>query len=83
VGAGFGESASDIMQAHQYLYYVRCAPVLSDYDYDHFCKRNGLDGGGGSDRASDYPPHIIALAVKLSSPNGKDEPRPSGRTESK
>lgn len=76
MGAGFGERASDIMQAHQYLYYVRCAPILSDYDYDHFCKRNGLDGGGGSDRASDYPPHIIALAAKLSSPNNRDEPTP-------
>jgi hypothetical protein len=59
---------ADIMQAHQYLYYVRCAPVLSDYDYDVFCHFNGLHGGGGSDRASDYPPHIVALANTLSSP---------------
>lgn len=54
------------MQAHQYLYYVRSMPVLSDYDYDCFCKRNGLEGGGGSDRESDYPAHIVALAKKLS-----------------
>ena len=59
------ESAHDFMRAHQYLYYVKCFPVLSDYDYDLFCKRNGLDGGGGSDRASDYPQHIIDLAEKL------------------
>lgn len=64
-------SPSQLMQAHQYLYYVRCAPVLSDFDYDKFCKRNGLDGGGGSDRASDYPPHIIAIAAQLSSSNAK------------
>jgi NAD-dependent DNA ligase len=58
---------SDIMQAHQYLYYVRCAPVLSDYEYDRFCQECGLEGGGGSDLASDYPPHIVALANTLSS----------------
>lgn len=59
------------MQAHQYLYYVRCAPILSDYEYDRFCKHNGLDGGGGSDRISDYAPRIIALAEKLSSTNNQ------------
>lgn len=53
------------MRAHQFLYYVKCAPVLSDYEYDAFCKKHGLDGGGGSDRASDYTPAEIAHAVNL------------------
>jgi hypothetical protein len=53
------------MRAHQYLYYVKCMPVISDYEYDRFCKANGLDGGGGSDRASDYTREEIALAERL------------------
>ena len=56
----------EIMQAHQYLYYVKSVPVLTDYDYDCFCKKHGLQGGGGSDLASDYAPRIIALAASLS-----------------
>lgn len=50
------------MKAHQYLYYVEARPVLSDYEYDKFCREHDLEGGGGSDRASDYPPAVIALA---------------------
>ena len=53
------------MRAHQYLYYVMCRPVISDYEYDRFCKKHGLEGGGGSDRASDYSAHEIAHAMRL------------------
>jgi NAD-dependent DNA ligase len=53
------------MRVHQYLYYVKCKPVWSDYDYDAFCKKHGLDGGGGSDRESDYPEDIKKLANDL------------------
>ena len=59
------ESAENIMRAHQYLYYVLCSPVISDAQYDRFCKDNGLDGNLGSDREDDYPPHIVALALAL------------------
>jgi hypothetical protein len=62
-------TAIEIMQAHQFLYYVRCSPILSDYEYDQFCKSNRLNGDGGSDLASDYSPRIVALAEQL-----KDEP---------
>lgn len=55
----------EIMQAHQFLYYVECQPVLSDYEYDQFCKVNGLAGNGGSDRAADYPEKIKELAWTL------------------
>lgn len=54
-----------LMRAHQYLYYVKCSPVISDYEYDRFCKDNGLDGGGGSDRARDYFEDEIELAYDL------------------
>jgi NAD-dependent DNA ligase len=54
-----------IMQAHQYLYYVLANPVWTDYEYDMFCKRNGLQGGGGSDCAKDYSAEAIAEAAKI------------------
>lgn len=50
------------MKAHQYIYYVLSNNVWSDYEYDQFCKRNGLDGNGGSDLASNYPPEVVELA---------------------
>jgi hypothetical protein len=53
------------MRAHQYLYYVECIPIISDYEYDKFCKDNGLHGGGGSDRASDYTDEERDYAKKL------------------
>lgn len=56
---------SDIMMAHQFLYYVLCKPVWSDRQYDEFCKRNNLCGGGGSDRYCDYPERIRNLAIKI------------------
>lgn len=53
---------TDIIAAHQYLYYVLARPVWSDYDYDRYCRANGIEGGGGSDRASDYDPLVRTLA---------------------
>lgn len=52
----------DFVKAHQYLYYVKSDPVWNDFQYDAYCKEFGLQGGGGSDRAADYPPHIARLA---------------------
>ena len=44
----------DYIRAHQYLYYVECAPVLSDYSFDMFGRDSGEDYKGGSDRVEDY-----------------------------
>lgn len=60
-------TAEEVMKAHQFLYYVLCQPVITDREYDQFCRVNNLEGGGGSDRAADYTPEIAALARKLSS----------------
>jgi NAD-dependent DNA ligase len=46
--------AQSLVRAHQYLYYVKSTPVLSDWDYDLFCKEHGIDGGGGSSLESSY-----------------------------
>ena len=54
-----------IVQAHQYLYYVLGTPILSDYSYDMYCSKHGIYGGGGSDRASDYPAAIRAIALNM------------------
>ena len=54
-----------IVQAHQYLYYVLGTPILSDYSYDMYCSKHGIYGGGGSDRAADYHPSIRVLAERL------------------
>ena len=54
-----------IVQAHQYLYYILAKPVLSDYEYDMLCKKHGIDGGGGSDMASSYPVAIRAIALNM------------------
>ncbi len=58
-------SPADTVAAHQYLYYVLSTPVWSDYDYDHYCKANGIEGGGGSDRAQDYSACVIHLAEMM------------------
>lgn len=56
-----------LMKAMQFLYYCGPAlglqPIWSDFHYDKFCQRHGLEGNGGSDRASDYPPSIVRLAM--------------------
>ncbi len=53
------------VKAHQYLYYVLCRPVWSDYQYDLFCKEHDIEGGGGSDCADHYHPKVISLAHKI------------------
>jgi len=57
-----GYTKREIMLAHQYLYYVKSDPVWDDFKYDAYCKEYGLQGGGGSDSAKDYPAHIVKLA---------------------
>lgn len=56
---------AQIIKVHQYLYYVLNDPVLSDYEYDMLCKKHGINGAGGSDMASDYPPAIRAIALNM------------------
>lgn len=58
-------SPEQIVQAHQYLYYVLCTPVISDYEYDMFCQKHGIPGNGGSDLAASYPAHIRAIPQNL------------------
>jgi hypothetical protein len=53
------------LKAHQYLYYVLGTPVLTDQDYDTWCRENGLEGKGGSDLASSYSEEIIGLACLI------------------
>jgi len=43
-----------VVKAHQYLYYVLGTAVWSDYDYDKYCRKYGIEGGGGSDCAEHY-----------------------------
>jgi NAD-dependent DNA ligase len=59
------KNAKNIMLAYQYLYYVKNTPVVSDREYDRFCKDNNLEGIGGSDRESDYSDETKELAEKL------------------
>lgn len=59
-------SPESIVLAHQYLYYVLSDPVWSDYKYDMYCRRHGIDGGGGSDRAKDYSLEVRKLALDIS-----------------
>lgn len=61
------------MRAHQYLYYCKFTPVLSDYEYDKFCRDNELEGKGGSDLESSYTTAEKALAALLV------DPRTAGR----
>ena len=54
-----------IVKAHQYLYYVQARPIWTDRHYDSYCRRNGLSGIGGSDRACDYSDSDRLLASRL------------------
>lgn len=58
------------MKVHQYLYYVLARPIISDYEYDLFCKKHGLEGGGGSDNPLHYP-RDIRLAAEKAIQSGK------------
>ena len=59
------DNAKNIMLAYQYLYYVKNNPIISDYEYDKFCKEYNLEGIGGSDRELDYSDETKELAEKL------------------
>lgn len=63
-----------MMQAHQFLYYVGPHPIWSDFDYDRFCQLHSLDGNGGSDRASDYSLDVKRLASNMVSNPGNYPP---------
>ena len=52
----------EIMMAHQYLYYVKTCPVISDLEYDQFCRFHCLDGSGGSDLESSYSERVKSLS---------------------
>ena len=54
-----------LVKAHQYLYYCKGTPVLSDYAYDHMCDKWGIFGGGGSDMESSYSEDIKKLAMTI------------------
>ncbi len=50
---------------HRYLYYVKCDPILSDYEYDRLEKKyldkypeSDILKSVSSDREEDYPKHI-------------------------
>ncbi len=58
-------SATDVMLAHQYLYYVAARPIWTDYEYDQFCNLHGLDGSGGSGLADKYPERVKQLAQEM------------------
>ena len=59
------EQELNMIQAHQYLYYVKGTPIISDYNYDQLCKKHDVFGGGGSDRAEDYSKEIQELAIEM------------------
>ncbi len=54
-----------LIEAHQYLYYCKGLPVISDYEYDQMCDKWGIFGGGGSDMESSYSEDIKSLAATL------------------
>lgn len=57
------------MRAHQLLYYTGRS-VWSDYNYDLFCKKHGLDGNGGGGDERDYTSEENALALEfIKNPN--------------
>ncbi len=58
-------SPQRIVAAHQYLYYVLSCPIWPDYTYDAYCKRHGIQGGGGSDLENSYPSEVITLAEAM------------------
>ena len=59
------------VKAHQFLYYVKGNPQITDREYDHVCKSLGIFGGGGSDCASDYSDEEKALARHIITIFGK------------
>lgn len=53
-----------VVKAHQFLYYQGRA-VWTDHGFDAYCRKHGINGSGGSDRASDYTLAEIALAEQF------------------
>ncbi len=76
-------SPTDIVAAHQYLYYVVGVPVWPDDTYDAYCDLHGIEGNGGSDCASSYDARIVTLAKAIQAnplaypPRGKPRRRKS------
>lgn len=66
--------AGKIVEAHQYLYYVEGRPIWSDYDYDMYCRFQGIDGNGGSDCKSSYTADVILLAQQMLKSPGRFQP---------
>jgi hypothetical protein len=64
----------DVLMALRFLYYVKAKPVVPDAKYDEaekeYTDREEVEDSPvmypGSDKASDYPDHIKALAFYLS-----------------
>jgi hypothetical protein len=57
----------DYIRAHQYLYYVKANPFVSDYNYDMWGRDNCKeDYKGGSDNADDYTEKQKILAQLIS-----------------
>lgn len=63
--SGEGPEARHVVKALQYAYYILNDSPWSDYDYDMFCSRHGIPGGGGSDLATDYNVHDRSLAREI------------------
>lgn len=58
-------SPADLQKVHQYLYYVLSRPIWTDTEYDDFCRKHGLQCGGGSDCAEHYSPQTRRLAHSM------------------
>lgn len=65
-----------IVKALQYLYYTSDginrlggSPV-SDWRYDAFCGKHGIEGNGASDLEKDYDKWTVALAERIAEVNG-------------
>lgn len=54
------------IRAHQYLYYCKTSPVVSDYEYDKWGRDNCPEEyKGGSDIESSYSQEIKDLATAI------------------
>jgi len=59
-----------IVMAHRYLYYVKCTPVISDYEYDKLEAEAIAEGSEllktpGSDLETSYTNEIKQLAHEI------------------
>lgn len=67
------QQLEDAIMEHRYLYYIECAPVISDYQFDALERtarsllKDKLDSpvhSNGSELNSDYSDRIKQLALK-------------------